>query len=119
MKTKLPEKLSELILVALADLEAVERDPDYLVEMCSWHEPNGKCKVCFAGSVMARSLNAPLRKFVRPGSYDLHTESRLLALDRVRQGWVCCALKNIHESMPAGITCDNGYFEAIDYHDDP
>lgn len=54
-----PDKPSELILMALEDLEAVERDPEYIVNMDTYHyRYPGVCAVCFAGSVMAKRLGA-------------------------------------------------------------
>ena len=39
MKTnKLPDKLSELLIVAMQDLEAVENNPKYSLEMGRWYE---------------------------------------------------------------------------------
>jgi len=56
-----PSKPSELIRLALRDLKAVESDPDYVVEMAEWHAPrdDGYCALCFAGAVMAKSLQMP------------------------------------------------------------
>jgi hypothetical protein len=58
LQDTLPNKPSELIRVALKDLEEAERDPHYEVEMCTWHRPSsttGVCTVCLAGSVLAKS----------------------------------------------------------------
>jgi hypothetical protein len=57
--TQLPNKLSDLIELALNDLEAVEAQPDkYRVNMLNWHEPqeDGICEVCFAGAVLANTI---------------------------------------------------------------
>lgn len=84
---KLPNKLSELIRVALADLELVEGDPRYQVNMERWHRPDFKkntCQVCLAGSVMAKTLEAPADEFKTYGDY---TQGyKLVALDYVRCG---------------------------------
>lgn len=84
---KLPNKLSELIRVALADLELVEGDPRYQVHMQRWHRPmfsKNICQVCLAGSVMAKTFEAPADEFKTYGDY---TEGyKLLALDFVRSG---------------------------------
>lgn len=56
----LPDKPSELIRLALADLALCAADPNYRIDMTDWHSPdNGVCQVCLAGAVMAKSLNAP------------------------------------------------------------
>lgn len=58
--TQLPDKPSELIRLAVADLERAEASPDYIIDMGCWHEPipNGLCAVCFAGAVIAGTLGA-------------------------------------------------------------
>jgi hypothetical protein len=77
MKHALPKRLtskpSALILAALADLEQVENDPRYEVEMGTWHDPNGKCAVCLAGSVMAFGLGASPNQRHGPGEFDSAT----------------------------------------------
>ena len=53
----LPDKPSELIRLALSDLEKCEGDSRYEVDMNEWHVPTQKghvCYVCLAGSVMAK-----------------------------------------------------------------
>jgi hypothetical protein len=99
MKTHpLPKKLSDLILVALGDLEKAERSKNYIVDMHTFHIPprrgcscfncsTGRCAVCFAGSVMAFSLNAPINEELMPHNFrqDRHA---LLALDGIRCGWL-------------------------------
>jgi hypothetical protein len=69
--SKLPDKLSDLILVALEDLHAIEQRDDVIVDMDQWvvavdpTSPNqmnthGKpyCSVCLAGAVMFSRLDA-------------------------------------------------------------
>lgn len=58
-------KLSDLLEVALKDLVSVERmKKTYVVNMGLWHSPsyhdeNGRCAVCLAGSVMACTMQIP------------------------------------------------------------
>jgi hypothetical protein len=56
-------KPSELIELALHDLEVVESMPDkYSVNMAFWHMSDyGTCEVCLAGAVMAVSLHVPIK----------------------------------------------------------
>lgn len=57
---KLPRKLSTLLLLAVEDALACQRQRSkYVLDMTSYHDPmGGKCHVCLAGAVMARSLRA-------------------------------------------------------------
>lgn len=89
-ETKLPDKPSALIRVALADLEKCEKDPRYEIEMDHWHQANGVCKVCLAGSVMAKSLGAEPSKGFGPSDFD--QDQKLRALDCFRTGWIKDAL---------------------------
>lgn len=59
--TTLPDKLSDLLELALGDLEKVEAMPEvYEVDMSDWHLPQrdefggrcGRCTVCLAGAVI-------------------------------------------------------------------
>lgn len=51
---KLPDKMSELLKVAVDDLEQIEKDPNYRINMAQWHAPTGdKCEVCLAGATLA------------------------------------------------------------------
>lgn len=91
--SSLPDKPSELIRVALADLAKVEADPRYVVDMGMWHEPlappfDGKCAVCLAGAVMAGTLGISAERSLRPEDFDDDTNRKLDDLDEMRLGWV-------------------------------
>lgn len=88
----LPDKPSELIELALADLEKVEADREhYRVDMGAWHEPKyGLCYVCLAGAVMAKTMNFsridsvdPVNSVHSPGD-----ENKLMALNEFRVGMI-------------------------------
>ena len=94
----LPDKPSELIRVALADLVKVEAMPEtYSVSMGVWHHRSrtGKCFVCLAGSVMAGSLGADASATMNPNHYDPLTRRKLMALDSLRCGYVNDALEHL------------------------
>ena len=125
----LPGRPSELIRFALNDLKACEEDPSYEVGMGSWHSPrlrhrlahvtdaeptpHMECKVCLAGSVMAKTLKIPLRRYVSsPNSMDdrehlsitdTQTRQRLWALDRFRTGNISSALNELRLTPSPGI----------------
>jgi hypothetical protein len=95
MSKKLPDKPSELLLVALADLEAVEQDKRYVVNMRVWHEANGQCAVCLAGSVMAKTLNVSPVDSVIPDVFDVDAYDKLLTLDDFRCGSLDYGLRRL------------------------
>lgn len=102
----LPEKLSDCIDVALADLEKVEADEWYVVDMNAWHEPlcdakNMKCSVCFAGAVISMTMMVPSGVDSDPWKFCEHNKARLRALDDIRCGWIQSALSLFRISLPA------------------
>lgn len=90
----LPNKLSALMRLALADLAKVENSKKYRVDMGEWHtaaEADRPCTVCFAGAVMAKTLQVPHMQSCSPGEMKQHTR-KLMALNSVRTGEVRMAL---------------------------
>ena len=90
MKTDtLPDKLSDLLEIALDDLELVEADPHYAVNMNQWHNissVNGICHVCLAGAVMAGTLRADPGQHTMPIDYPRDVRRKLLTLDAFAMG---------------------------------
>ena len=110
MKRALPDRPSELIDIALEDLEAVEKDPKYRVNMSAWHRPDpfsgdGMCVVCLAGAVMARRTAKGLpRDFsFKPSDYGPRNFVRLHALNDLRTGDVEDALGALGLEKPRGM----------------
>ena len=84
-----PIKPSALIRLALRDEKKTHASSDYRVDMKDWHVPGtSKCAVCFAGAVMAFTLDADLKCYLIPKEFDPHTSNCLLALDSFRLGKV-------------------------------
>lgn len=94
---QLPDKLSDCLELALADLEKCEADPRYRILMSEWHEPldSGQCAVCLAGSVMAQTIGLPIENSVDFSDFDEHTQGRLCALNSLRCGGINEALKEV------------------------
>jgi hypothetical protein len=116
---KLPNKPSELILLALADLVKVERSKNYVVDMGTFHtkyDDDEPCHVCLAGAVMAKSLSIPSDVFVAPRDFESDTKRKLLALDRFRQGWASSAFIRLKRSYRRGFSFDR---EITPYEEDP
>lgn len=111
---ELPNKLSDLLRLAVEDAKKAEASDKYALAMGVWHVPatvsqyymdkfgKDKCIVCMAGAVMAFSLEAPLNIPLWPDYYSgespddeeflLEEEDRasttrsLLAIDSLRTG---------------------------------
>lgn len=91
----LSDKLSEVILQGVKDLEFVEKNPKYKIDMGVYHDKeysswedkkvSEKCAVCFAGAVIARAGNDP-EKEIWPSYFDEKTANKLKALDAIRRG---------------------------------
>ena len=89
VKDSLPNKPSELILLALDDMSKCLEIPDYQICMDVWHvtSDDGHCYVCLAGSVMAQTLGCKIEESVGPyATYPEHTANKLSAINCFRQG---------------------------------
>lgn len=91
--SKLPDKLSDLILVSIEDMEAC-RAKGIKIDMNTY---TTTCSVCQAGAVMINSLGAELGQFTLPSTYTEHTQNKLRALDEVRSGYIMNALRYLDE----------------------
>lgn len=95
----LPDKASSLIRVALEDMEKCEADGGYVINMGTYHRSfyDGTCHVCFAGVVMAQSLNVPKGCTCYPSSFisEPGVTGKLRALDCFRQGHVAAGLEQM------------------------
>lgn len=123
-KIELPDTMSDLILLALTDLIAVEKQKKrFTVDMGTWHEPEekynqdegenvktGRCIVCFAGSVMAQTLKEQDDHDVSPESFDLETRNKLNAIDSLRQGDIHGAAQYLGISIQE--TINNPFIDA-------
>lgn len=102
----LPSKLSATIRVALDDLEKIERSSRFGVNMGSWFQRNEEqCQVCFAGSVMAKTLGVSLRVLndkdnpsgeISPLEFKPAIRRKLFALNNVRAYSVALAVKQFY-----------------------
>ena len=98
-------KPSELIRVALNDLELCEKDAKYNVYMEAWHEPFDQnsdspgCFVCLAGAVIAQSLNTPINFDRSPENFSLPISIRLRVLNLLREGDIPHALALFSDSQ--------------------
>jgi hypothetical protein len=108
-KQRLPAKLSDLIILALTDLEKVEASNDvYIVNMNYYHgkfedeatdrRHRSRCRVCLAGAVMASTLEVPPDDTKFPMDFGCSDGKRLMALNDIRSGFVEAALDRINQS---------------------
>lgn len=112
----LPEKPSELIMLALKDLVTVRDLPGYAIDMDYWHKPFKIlkiCRVCFAGAVIAGTLKLSKHKNVWPGDFTMDTCDKLFALDEFRRGLIRKGL------LSMGIAIDHPNLCLPKYKDDP
>lgn len=108
----LPDKPSDLIELALADLEKVEATPElYRVTMGTWYyraKDEKHCLVCLAGSVMAQTLGCGALGSHRsdwsglePSDFQGDLPDKLRALDYFRVGEVAYALGLMNIALDA------------------
>lgn len=99
-----PKRMSEAIRMAVADLEAVEKLPQYRIDMGAWHEPapDGLCEVCFAGAVMARTHKLPQHRY--SSGFDIagwDWNCVFDALNELRKGGVASAAQSMGVKIPS------------------
>jgi len=101
---QLSDTPSTMIYEAIKDLEEIEKNPNYIINMDEWHKPHSvelnKCEVCLAGSVMANTLKVPTENNVSPVFFKGSNYSKLCALDNFRQGSMYGALALLNISIP-------------------
>ena len=96
-------RLSDLIAIALTDLEACEADPYYEIDMGHWHGTppfRTTCHVCLAGAVMAKTVGVFLLASVEFAEFDWQSQAKFKALDLIRRGRVAAALAHLGEGLP-------------------
>lgn len=129
MESRLPEKLSDCLELALADIEKVEESDKFVVDMDDWictypTTPGGKsvCHVCAAGAVMTQTLGITREHYSHPaqvfnsGEISYADSRRLLALDHLRLGYLHSALRETEQDVPDRIP---RIFDVDTYESDP
>jgi hypothetical protein len=102
-KNLLPDNPSELLIVAMEDLEKIENlntIEEVKINMVKWFDENpftGDCKVCHAGAViydLIKEKNTITDDdyycLVRPSCFDGDTERKLYAINSARLGNINC-----------------------------
>lgn len=115
----LPNNPADLIRLAVLDIIALHDDERYVVDMGSWHSKffsDMKCAVCFAGSVMARSLHVPRSVEIDAGDFPVRYANKFYALNNFRAGEVASGFNQIGRRMPSQL---QGFINVAPYEDDP
>lgn len=90
MSKELPDKLSELLRLAVKDAKLCEEDSNYELNMSFWHQlVKDKCIVCLAGSVMAQTLELLPEEVIgciEDSGFCLDTKKKLTYIDMMRSG---------------------------------
>lgn len=111
LKDTLPNTLSDLVLLALKDLSLIRREPKkYEIDMDYWHgtaaaHSDDLCAVCFAGAVMAKTINTVITPDTVVRATDLPRELRhkMYALNEIRSGCVEEAIEEMIKALNAKI----------------
>ena len=123
MKTEtLPDKLSDLLELALDDLETTEKDPAYEINMLYWHEldeVDNTCRVCLAGAVLAQTLEVPVSFNYLRYRPEPDLEDKMDAINFVRLGFVDYALKALNRASFYEVGKDRWRIEVPQYYIDP
>jgi hypothetical protein len=100
----LPDRLSDLIELAVKDARACEADPRFKLYMQQWVAPAKRrgepCQVCMAGSVLVQSLGFSPRREWTDAEPDDATDNKIFAVNDVRVGEIQAALYTLHAQAP-------------------
>lgn len=120
IKQELPNRVSELIQLAVKDAKAIERSKTAILNMRIWQvvslTKNNKCEVCMAGAVMRQTLKLQNKidkrrlrdeydkRFVSlhpDDANDLDTQIKLRLIDNIRRGHLRSAIAALsgHKSL--------------------
>ncbi len=86
-----PEKLSDLLRLAVRDCQKVEKMKTHRLNMVEWHAPyDGVCHVCMAGAVVDRTLGADPKVHIDEplDVADDDWADALLDIDSMRRGYL-------------------------------
>ena len=92
MDIEVPQKLSELILLAVADVELIEKRLDARICMDDWVQfgmDKNVCLVCLAGAMMVTHGDDSFE--ATPTDFSPEWQAAFLALDLVRSGCITAA----------------------------
>ena len=122
MKDVLPDKLSELIIVAVKDARKLDRNK-YCPSFINFHDPDEVhpslpryCLICDAGAVMAGTLQVDFTQSAIPDCFP-DIEHKLIALDRARCGNYASALRYLGVERDWSFTKDIKVSPFHDYYD--
>lgn len=96
---ELPNKASELLRLAINDLELIEKDERYSIDMNTWHIYNNednKCAVCLAGSIIAKTLNYNILKLFNFSNFSENIHEKLEALNEFKNGNIIWGLARLN-----------------------
>jgi hypothetical protein len=87
-QVRLPDKLSDLLELAVADCLEVEAEGKHEFDMTVYYERlNGHCAVCMAGAVMLRRLpHNETADMLSTRQWGAETQRKLYAIDDMRTG---------------------------------
>jgi len=87
---KLPDKYSDLIELAIKDIQLCKKDKRYKIDMSLWHFYNPAqrvCFVCLAGSIMAKTFRDKIEAELFDDSYGASIATKFMFLDGLRVGY--------------------------------
>lgn len=114
---KLPDKLSALLRLAVADCRKVEKMKTRTLDMGVWFATNGVCRVCMAGAVLDRTLRfKPTQdlRFYGDLAKCAPEHWKLAAIDNLRTGLLESAFQSLRqEGYPPPRKLCQKYFREI------
>lgn len=115
--SKLPQKPSSLIRIAVKDMRRIALEDGYVFNMSTFHIPmlddrTGKvvCNLCFAGAVMAGMAKMPKNDDYCLTNTDREFENKMAALDSFRSGSIANGLSYLQNRRIDRIARNNAAY---------
>jgi len=129
ISVRLPNKLGKMLTKALDDLEWVEKNPKFKVNMKTFARrlnKSGVCEVCLGGTQLIDGLpNDPINLCDGDSVFSVVSKSlarKMFALDNLRQGLVGEAIAELENPDPKETVFGDGHeldCDVADYHNNP
>lgn len=92
MEDTLPNKLSDLLELAVNDCISIENGEEsgIVLNMTEWHTPGalpGTCQVCMAGAVLHKELKVPINQYFDWHSAPISVQEKMRAINNIREGF--------------------------------
>lgn len=107
MSKELPNKLSQLLRIAVKDAQKCSKSRKYMLDMSQWHAGRvnsyDTCQVCMAGAVMAQTLKSDCNISYIPEDFGDSANKKLGCINSMRSGCINEAYRELTEKFTSDL----------------